>query len=446
MKKLYLETYGCQMNEYDSSGIVNILRTSYERTENPEEADLIVLNTCSVRDRAHQKMRSQLGVFREIKNKRPEVIIAVGGCVASQEGAAIRRRAPYVNLIFGPQTLQRLPEMLDRVIKTGKPVIDISFPEIEKFDRLPEPRAEGPKALVSIMEGCSKYCSYCIVPYTRGEEISRPFDDVLFEVACLAEQNVHEVTFLGQNVNDYQSQMHDGNLADLATLIEYTAAMDEIQRIRFTTSHPLAFSDRLIDAYARIPKLANHLHLPVQSGSDRILTLMKRNYTVARYYERIEKLRAVRPGISISSDFIVGYPCETDKDFEATMDLVRGIGFDGGYSFIYSKRPGTPAAMLDDNVPIAVKKERLAALQALLAQQAADVSAAMVGTQQQILVDSVSRKNANELSGRTENNRVVNFPGDQQLIGQFVSVRITEVLSNSLRGVGDGDRLEIGQV
>lgn len=438
MKKFYLETYGCQMNEYDSSGIANILCKShfqFERTENPEEADLIILNTCSIREGAHQKMRSRLGVFREIKEKRPGVIIAVGGCVASQEGAAIRHRAPYVSLIFGPQTLQRLPEMLDRVLKTGRPVIDISFPEIEKFDKLPEPRAEGPKALISIMEGCSKYCSYCIVPYTRGEEISRPFDDVLCEVASLAEQNVREITFLGQNVNDYQGQMHDGNSADLATLIEYTAAIDQIGRIRFTTSHPLAFSDRLIDAYARVPKLANHLHLPVQSGSDRILTLMKRNYTVARYYERIEKLRAVRPGISISSDFIVGYPCETDEDFEATMDLVRKIGFDGAYSFIYSKRPGTPAAMLNDNVPIAVKKERLAALQALLAQQAANVSAAMVGTQQHILVDSISRKSADALSGRTENNRVVNFPGDNHLIGQFVYVKITEALPNSLRGI-----------
>lgn len=436
MKKFYLETYGCQMNEYDSSGIVNLLKNTsqYERTDTPEDADLLVLNTCSVRDRAHQKMRSRLGEFRELKTKRPTTVIAVGGCVASQEGAAIRQRAPYVSLIFGPQTLHRLPEMLARLEKDGKPIVDISFPEIEKFDRLPDPRAEGPKAYVSIMEGCSKYCSYCIVPYTRGEEISRPFDDVLAEVVCLVEQGVREITFLGQNVNDYQSHTHDGSPVDLAALIEYTATIEQIGRIRFMTSHPLAFSDRLIEAYKNVPKLANHLHLPVQSGSDRILTLMKRNYTVARYYERIEKLRAVRPDISISSDFIVGYPGETDKDFEDTIDLVREIGFDASFSFIYSQRPGTPAASLHDNVPIAVKKQRLAILQDRLNQQATAINWSMVGTTQRILVESVSRKDEKELAGRTESNRIVHFSGNPDLIGQFIDITITEALQKSLRG------------
>lgn len=437
LKKLYLETHGCQMNVYDSSSIVNVLRKSHqlEVTKEAKEADLIILNTCSVREKAEEKMFSQLGAVRKIKAERPHVIIGVGGCVASQEGAAIRQRAPYVDLIFGPQTLHRLPQMLDSVLKSGKPAIDISFPEIEKFDRLPDPRAEGPKAYVSIMEGCSKWCSYCIVPYTRGEEISRPFDDVLAEVVCLAEQGVREITFLGQNVNDYCSQTHDGKPVDLAFLIEYVAAIDEIGRIRFTTSHPLAFSDSLIDAYANIPKLANHLHLPVQSGSDRILALMKRNYTAKHYRERIEKLREVRPDISISSDFIVGYPGETDQDFEATMALVHDIGFDGSYSFIYSKRPGTPAAMLEDNIPIEVKKQRLSILQNRLVQQATAVSWSMVGTYQRVLVDGASRKNAAELCGRTENNRVVNFVGDAGLVGDFVDIQITEALANSLRGV-----------
>lgn len=435
-KRLYVETHGCQMNEYDSSSIINVLKKSYpiELTKNPHEADFIFLNTCSIRDKAEQKVYSQLGVFRDIKAQRPHMIIGVGGCVASQEGAVIRQRAPYVDLIFGPQTLHRLPEMLEQRAKTGKTVIDISFPEIEKFDCLPEPRAEGPRALVSIMEGCSKYCSYCIVPYTRGEELSRPFDDVLAEVVCLAEQGVREVTLLGQNVNDYQSQTHSGEPADLALLIEYIATIEGIDRIRFTTSHPLAFSDSLINAYATIPKLANHLHLPVQSGSDRILGMMKRNYTVAHFKERIAKLREVRPDISISSDFIVGFPTETDEDFEATMNLVHEIGFDGSYSFIYSKRPGTPAAMLDDNISVETKKKRLAILQDRLLQQATAVSGLMVGTQQTILVERLSRKSDADLSGRTENNRVVNFPGDSRLIGQFVDVLITEVLPNSLRG------------
>jgi tRNA-2-methylthio-N6-dimethylallyladenosine synthase len=434
--KLYLETHGCQMNEYDSSSIVNVLKKSHqvELTKDPREADLIFLNTCSIRDRAEHKVYSQLGVFREIKLQRPEVIIGVGGCVASQEGKTIRQRAPYVDLVFGPQTLHRLPQMLEQVIKTGKPAIDVSFPEIEKFDALPEPRAEGPKAYVSIMEGCSKYCSYCIVPYTRGEEISRPFDDVLAEVVCLAEQGVREVTLLGQNVNDYRSQTHAGKSADLALLIEYIAVIDGIDRIRFTTSHPLAFSDSLIDAYANISKLANHLHLPVQSGSDRILAMMKRNYTADHYRERIAKLRVVRPDISVSSDFIVGFPTETDKDFEATLNLVQDIGFDGSYSFIYSKRPGTPAAILDDNISMEVKKERLAILQMRLLQQSTALSRLMIGTRQRVLAEGFSRKDSTELCGRTENNRVVNFAADPSLIGQFVDVEITEVLSNSLRG------------
>lgn len=437
MKKLYLETHGCQMNEYDSSGIANVLNKSHqlELTKNPEEADVILFNTCSVREKAAEKLFSQLGAVRHIKTARPNVILGVGGCVASQEGVAIRKRAPYVDLIFGPQTLHRLPEMLNSVIASGKPAIDISFPEIEKFDRLPDPRAEGPRAFVSIMEGCSKWCSYCIVPYTRGEEFSRPFDDVLAEVVCLVEQGVREITFLGQNVNDYRSQTHEGKPVDLAVLIEYVAAIDEIGRIRFTTSHPLAFSDSLIDAYANVPKLANHLHLPVQSGSDRILALMKRDYTAAHYRERIEKLRKVRPDISISSDFIVGYPSETEKDFQETLDLVQDIGFDGSYSFIYSKRPGTPAATLPDNVTIDVKKQRLAILQDRLLQQATGVSWSMVGTRQRILVDGYSRKSEADLSGRTENNRVVNFAADAKLIGKFVDVLITEALTNSLRAM-----------
>lgn len=436
MKKLYLETHGCQMNEYDSSSMANLLSQSHQLTltDDPKEADVLLLNTCSVREKAQEKMFSQLGALRRFKTERPHVIIGVGGCVASQEGDLIRQRAPYVDIIFGPQTLHRLPEMLNRVMETGKPAIDISFPEIEKFDNLPLPRAEGVKAFVSIMEGCSKYCSYCIVPYTRGEEISRPFDDVLAEVVSLAEQGVREITFLGQNVNDYASQTHDGKPADLALLIEYVAAMDEIGRIRFMTSHPLAFSDRLIDAYANVPKLANHLHLPVQSGSDRILALMKRNYTVAHYCERIDKLKKFRPDISISSDFIVGYPSETDEDFSATLSLAQEIGFDGSYSFIYSKRPGTPAALLADNVSMEVKKKRLGRLQHRLLQQATATSWSMLGTQQRILVEGHSRKNEAELCGRTENNRVVNFVGNPDSVGQFVDVVISEALPNSLRG------------
>lgn len=435
--KLYMKTFGCQMNEYDSSSMVNLLRESHQAvlTENPAEADVILLNTCSIRERAQEKVFSQLGEWRAFKTARPNMVIGVGGCVASQEGEGIRRRAPYVDMVFGPQTLHRLPEMLNEVLNKQKAVVDIAFPEIEKFDRLPEPRAEGPCAFVSIMEGCSKYCSFCVVPYTRGEEISRPLDDVLAEVFSLAKQGVREVTLLGQNVNDYRGNKYDGGIADLADLIYFVAAIDGIERIRFTTSHPLAFSDRLIQAYAEVPKLANHLHLPVQSGSDRVLAGMKRNYTALEYKSKIRKLRKVRPDISISSDFIVGFPGETEKDFEATMNLIHDISFDMSFSFIYSRRPGTPAAELPDDVSMETKKQRLNVLQARLAMQADRISQAMVGTTQNILVYGHSRKDSNELAGRTENNRVVNFSGgDESLIGQLVDVKITEVRVNTLRG------------
>lgn len=437
LKKLYVKTNGCQMNEYDSKKMVDVLNVSHQLslTEDPAEADVVLLNTCSVREKAQEKVFSQLGQWRELKQKKPHMVIGVGGCVASQEGASILKRAPYVDLVFGPQTLHRLPEMIEQVRALKKPAIDVSFPEIEKFDRLPEPRAEGVTAYVSIMEGCSKYCSFCIVPYTRGEEISRPFDEVIAEVASLAEQGVREIILLGQNVNDYRGLMHDGTIASLALLIHYLAAMDEIKRIRFTTSHPLAFSDDLIDAYAEEPKLANHLHLPVQSGSDRILSLMKRNYTALEFKSKIRKLRKVRPDISISSDFIVGFPGETEQDFIATMNLVHDIGFDHSYSFVYSQRPGTPAANLPDDVSLDEKKQRLTLLQQRLNQQAAAISQSMVGSIQTLLVTDVSKRNTQELTGRTENNRVVNFPGDKQLIGEMVKVKITEAKPNSLRAV-----------
>jgi tRNA-2-methylthio-N6-dimethylallyladenosine synthase len=424
--KLYIKTHGCQMNEYDSSSMVNVLRKSHqaELVDNPEHADVILLNTCSIRERAQEKVFSQLGEWRPLKTARPNVVIGVG----------IRKRAPYVDMVFGPQTLHRLPEMLNEVLDKHKAVVDISFPEIEKFDRLPEPRAEGPTAFVSIMEGCSKYCSFCVVPYTRGEEISRPFDDVLAEVMSLAEQGVRELTLLGQNVNDYRGVKHEGGYADLAELIYFVAAIDEIKRIRFTTSHPLAFSDRLIEAYAEIPKLANHLHLPVQSGSDRILAAMKRNYTALEYKSKIRKLRKARPDIAISSDFIVGFPGETEQDFEATMNLIQEIGFDMSFSFIYSRRPGTPAAELPDDVTIETKKQRLTILQERLAMQALRISEAMIGTYQTILVSGHAKKNSAELCGRTENNRTVNFVGDANLIGQLIDVKITEVRVNTLRG------------
>jgi len=435
IQKLFIETHGCQMNEYDSDSMVNLLQHSHSLTvtENPDEADILLLNTCSIREKAQEKVFSKLGRWRELKAKKPHIILGVGGCVASQEGDAIRKRAPYVDLVFGPQTLHRLPAMLNEVLAKGKSVVDVSFPEIEKFDRLPEPKAQGPIALVSIMEGCSKYCSFCVVPYTRGEEISRPLDDVLAEIVSLAEQGVREVTLLGQNVNDYRGAMHEGGTADLAQLIRYVAAIDGIERIRFTTSHPLAFSDSLIQAYAEVPKLANHLHLPVQSGSDRILALMKRGYTALEYKAKIRKLRKVRPDISISSDFIIGFPGETDADFEATMNLIQSVGFDGSFSFIYSRRPGTPAAELPDDVTMDTKKQRLAIAQDRLLAQSMAISHAMVGTLQWILVDSHARKDSLALCGRTENNRIVNFAGDPALIGQMVQVKITEALRTSLR-------------
>jgi tRNA-2-methylthio-N6-dimethylallyladenosine synthase len=403
-------------------------------TENEAEADVILINTCSIREKAQEKVFSQLGRWRALKQENKAVVIGVGGCVASQEGEAIVKRAPFVDLVFGPQTLHRLPEMIEARRATGKPQVDISFPEIEKFDRLPEPRAEGPTAFVSIMEGCSKYCTFCVVPYTRGEEISRPFDDVVAEVAMLAEQGVREVTLLGQNVNAYRGPMYDGGIDDLGLLIHAIAEIDGIGRIRFTTSHPLEFSDSLIDAYANVPKLANFLHLPVQSGSDRILAAMKRGYTALEFKQKIRKLRAVRPTISISSDFIVGFPGETDADFEKTMKLIGDVGFDQSFSFIYSKRPGTPAANLADETSDAIKHERLARLQATVTANAMRISEAMVGTVQRVLVEGVSRKRASELTGRTENMRYVNFAGDARMIGHFVDVTVTEALSNSLRG------------
>lgn len=436
MNKLFIKTNGCQMNEYDSKRMADLLQASHqmELTENVAEANVILLNTCSIREKAQEKVFSKLGEWLPLKQTNPDLIIGVGGCVASQEGETILKRAPYADIIFGPQTLHRLPELIEQVRKTRKPAVDISFPEIEKFDRLPEPQADGATAYVSIMEGCSKYCSFCIVPYTRGEEISRPFDDVIAEIVCLTEQGVREVNLLGQNVNDYRGLMHNGEFADLALLIHYVAAIDGINRIRFTTSHPLAFSDRLIEAYANVPALANHLHLPVQSGSDRILAAMKRGYTALEYKSKIRKLRKVRPDISISSDFIIGFPGETDADFRATMDLIHDVGFDTSYSFIYSKRPGTSAAQLPDDVSMEIKKERLAILQSRLMLQATRISHQMVGTTQKILVTGPSRKNIKHLCGRTENNRVVNVASPVTNVGELINVKITEALPNSLRG------------
>lgn len=434
--KLYIKTFGCQMNEYDSAKMADVLRAShgYELTELVEEADVILLNTCSVREKAEEKVFSQLGWWRELKQQHPEVIIGVGGCVASQEGAGIVKRAPFVDLVFGPQTLHRLPEMLEESRRTRRPVVDISFPEIEKFDNLPPARALGATAFVSIMEGCSKYCTFCVVPYTRGEEVSRPFDDVLAEIAGLAEQGVKEVTLLGQNVNGYRGLKHDGSVADLAMLIEYIAVMEDIERIRFTTSHPLEFSDRLIDTFAAVSKLANYLHLPVQSGSDRILAAMKRNHTVLEYKAKIRKLREVRPGISLSTDIIVGFPGETDKDFEATLKLVDEIRFDQAFSFIYSRRPGTPAASFADDVPHEEKVRRLETLQARIHDFGQAYMRRLLATKQRVLVERPSTKNPRELAGRTECNRWVNFAGDPRLIGRFAEVLITEVKQNSLRG------------
>ena len=424
------------MNEYDSAKMVDVLAASHdlELTTNEAEADVILINTCSIREKAQEKVFSQLGRWKDLKKSNPQLVIGVGGCVASQEGEAIVKRAPYVDIVFGPQTLHRLPQLLDARKRTQRAQVDISFPEIEKFDRLPEPRAEGPTAFVSIMEGCSKYCSYCVVPYTRGVEISRPFDDVVAEVAALAAQGVREVNLLGQNVNAYRGAMHDGAIADLAVLIHAIAQIDTIGRIRFTTSHPLEFSDSLIEAYANVPKLANYLHLPVQAGSDRILSAMKRGYTALEFKHKIRKLRKVRPGISVSTDIIVGFPGETDTDFEQTMKLVDDIGFDQSFSFVYSRRPGTPAANLADDTPDAIKHARLQRLQATLNANAKKIAEAMLGSVQNVLVEGPSKKNPNEMAGRTENMRYVNFPGDSRLIGQFVDVIITQAMSNSLRG------------
>jgi tRNA-2-methylthio-N6-dimethylallyladenosine synthase len=435
-KKLFIKTMGCQMNEYDSEKMADVLREShgYELTDVADEADLLLVNTCSIREKAQEKVFSQLGRWRKLKDKNPKLKIGVGGCVASQEGDGISKRAPYVDVVFGPQTLHRLPELIDTAEKEGKSVVDISFPEIEKFDRLPEPRAEGPTAFVSVMEGCSKYCSFCVVPYTRGEEISRPFDDVIAEVAILAKQGVREVNLLGQNVNAYRGPMHDGQIADLATLIYYVDAIEGIDRIRFTTSHPVEFTDSLIQAYSEVASLVSYLHLPVQHGSDRVLAAMKRGHTILEYKSKIRKLRAARPGISLSSDFIIGFPGETDKDFEALMNLIANLGFDQSFSFIYSARPGTPAASLDDDTPMAVKKERLQILQARINQQALEISRAMIGTTQRVLVEKLSKKSDSQVSGRTENNRWVNFDGNASLIGHFVDVVVTEALPNSLRG------------
>ncbi|OGT44869.1 MAG: tRNA (N6-isopentenyl adenosine(37)-C2)-methylthiotransferase MiaB [Gammaproteobacteria bacterium RIFCSPHIGHO2_12_FULL_38_11] len=440
-KKLYIKTHGCQMNEYDSQKMLDVLHVShgFVKTEDPYEADVILFNTCSVREKAEEKVFSDLGRAREIKLKKPDLIIGVGGCVASQEGEAIVKRAPYVDMVFGPQTLHRLPKLIDAAIKTKKPAVDISFPEIEKFDYLPEAKTDGPTALISIMEGCSKYCSFCVVPYTRGTEISRPFDSIIAEIAQLTEQGVKEITLLGQNVNDYRGLMHDGNIADLALLVHYVAAIDGIKRIRFTTSHPSAFSQNLIDAYADEPKLVNHLHLPVQSGSDRILAAMKRNYTALEYKSKIRALKKVRPDISISSDFIIGFPGETDKDFEDTMNLIADVGFDFSFSFIYSRRPGTPAASLPDTVPMEIKKERLAILQNRIDQNTAEISRRMVGSEQIILVTKASFRNPNEMAGRTENNRMVSFKTlsgqyEANLIGQLISVQITDANRNFLMG------------
>jgi len=435
-KKLFIRTFGCQMNEYDSDKMADLLGAAkgFEITDQPENADLILFNTCSVRERAQEKVFHDLGRVKHLKQARRDLLIGVGGCVASQEGAAIVARAPYVDLVFGPQTLHRLPELIDARRSTGRPQVDVSFPEIEKFDRLPPARVEGPSAFVSIMEGCSKYCSFCVVPYTRGEEVSRPFDDVLTEIADLADQGVKEVTLLGQNVNAYRGRMADGVIADLALLLEYVAEIPGIGRIRYTTSHPKEFTRRLVDAHARIDKLAPHVHLPVQSGSDRVLAAMKRGYTVLEYKSIVRKLRAARPEISISSDFIVGFPGETEQDFEATLKLANELGFDNSFSFVYSRRPGTPAADLPDDTPPEVKRARLARLQDGIDAYARQVSERMIGTRQRILVEGASRRDAGELSGRAADNRVVNFRGPRQLVGQFVEVTVTAAMAHSLRG------------
>lgn len=435
-QKLYIQTNGCQMNEYDSDKMRDVLQAShgFELTDDPKLADVLLLNTCSIREKAEEKVFSALGRWRKIKDKRPDVIIGVGGCVASQEGAAIQKRAPYVDMVFGPQTLHRLPQLLNQVRSQHKPVVDISFPEIEKFDNLPEAKADGVKAFVSVMEGCSKYCTYCVVPYTRGEEISRPLNDVLAEIRVLAKQGVREINLLGQNVNAYRGEMEDGEIADFSLLLHAVAALEGIDRLRFTTSHPMEFTDELIEAFAEIPQLVNHLHLPVQSGSNAILKSMKRGHVIADYKEIIRKLRLVRPDICLSSDFIIGFPGETDVEFEETMNFIDEMGFDLSFSFIYSARPGTPAAEFPDDVPMEVKKARLERFQNRITEMATAISESMIGTTQTILVEGQSKKNPLQMQGRTENNRVVNFIGHPRLTGQFVDVFIAEALTNSLRG------------
>ena len=438
VKKLHIVTHGCQMNEYDSSRMADLLGDSHNMvaTENADEADVLLLNTCSIREKAQEKVFHQLGRWKKLKDNNPDLVIGVGGCVASQEGDAIAKRAPFVDVIFGPQTLHRLPEMIETNKKDGTIAVDISFPEIEKFDRLPTPEADGVSAFVSIMEGCSKYCTFCVVPYTRGEEVSRPLADVLSEISALADQGVREINLLGQNVNAYRGDMPDGSACDLAELITYAADIEGIDRLRYTTSHPVEFSDALIDVYAKVPELVSHLHLPVQSGSDRILMAMKRGHTAIEYKSKIRRLRGIRPDISISSDFIVGFPGETETDFAATMKLIQEIGFDTSFSFVYSARPGTPAADLPDNEDESLKKKRLKILQDRIVQNAIEISRRMVGTRQTLLITGVSKKDPGQLQGRTENNRVVNFSTDNhQLIGQFAEVEITEALPNSLRGV-----------
>lgn len=445
-KKVFVKTWGCQMNEYDSDKMVDLMNAThgYESTDNAEDADLILLNTCSIREKAQEKVFHQLGRWKLLKNDKPDLIIGVGGCVASQEGDHIRQRAPFVDLVFGPQTLHRLPEMVNQIQGGAKSVVDISFPEIEKFDRLPDPKADGASAFVSIMEGCSKYCTFCVVPYTRGEEVSRPVDDVLYEIAQLAEQGVREVNLLGQNVNAFRGPHYDGSVCSFAELLHLVASIDGIDRIRYTTSHPVEFTDDIIAAYETIPELVDHLHLPVQSGSDRVLALMKRGHTALEYKSQIRKLRKVRPNIAMSSDFIIGFPGESDADFEKTMDLIQAIDFDLSFSFIYSARPGTPAADLPDDVSDDTKKMRLQLLQQRINQQAQQHARRMLDTEQRILVIGPSRKNPMELSGRTENNRVVNFEGHPGMIGKFVDLKITEALPNSLRGVLLREEAEMG--
>ncbi len=435
-KKLYIKTWGCQMNEYDSQKMAELLDSTHglSMVEEAEQADVILLNTCSIREKAQEKVFHQLGRWKNLKDNKPELLIGVGGCVASQEGDSIRQRAPFVDMIFGPQTLHRLPEMINQLQHSNNPIVDVSFPEIEKFDRLPEPKAEGASAFVSIMEGCSKYCTFCVVPYTRGEEVSRPLDDVLYEIAQLAEQGVREVNLLGQNVNAYRGETHDGSICRFADLVRLVATVDGIDRIRYTTSHPVEFTDDIIDAYKDVPELVNHLHLPVQSGCDRILTQMKRGHTALEYKSQIRRLKKARPNLSMSSDFIIGFPGETDEDFMETMNLIKAVDFDLSFSFIYSARPGTPAADLPDDISDTVKKQRLKILQDQITHQALRIARQMLNTEQRVLVEGPSRKNPMELRGKTENNRTVNFVAPHSVIGQFVDVKITDVYANSLRG------------